>query len=980
MKKYTLIILSVLIVFGVVAKNKLFISKIDGTLVEKYVSSIDSILFSSDKSGMIVYNANKTTSSYSVSGISSLIFDKTEQVVLITYTNAGVTIDNPYTALGVTVTSNGANVVVNSTITDQKIVYRLTGSTSDGSFKIYSTSDFELQFQNANITNTKGPAVNIQSKRTATLLMLAGTTNYLYDGTVYSTSTEDQKGTVFSEGLIDFVGFGTLNLNSVSKNAICSDDTVMVNGPKIYITSAVKDAIHSKGLLQINKGTIQATASNDCLECEGGRLEINGGNLTLTNAVYDTKCLKCDSSMAITGGTINLTVSGDMAKGIKSGGIMNLSGGNIVINTSGAAITSLSGAGYEVSYCAGIKSDSILNINGANITITSTGVAGKGISADNTINISSGTLSITNSGNGAVYTNTLGVADAYSGAGIETDANINVTGGDITINASGTAAKAITADGNVIIGSNSSTSVIKITNSGSKLLISGTANYTSAVYAEAKGIKCDGNIELISGTYTLKSTQAGTELVDADGSLNISGGTFTVTLDGNQTKAFKSDGLMNLSGGVIGLTISGGVVLQNVTSTTYDPSYCVGFKSASDINISGSNITITHSGAAGKGISTDTNLNMSAGNVTITTSGAGTTYLNSSSVKDSYSAACISTDGNISVLGGKLTASSSGTGGKGLKATGTVTIGSTTSSPTVILTTTGTKFEVSSSTSTSSGPGGSSGTVYDYCHPKAIVCEGAYTMNNGTLTISSSDDAIHSEKSITVNGGTTNIPSSVEGIESLTITFNGGVVTVIGSDDALNATAGTVAGGSESDDGSYIYMNGGVVVCSATSGDAVDSNGKFSMTGGVLVTFGPANATNEDIDVNGSITVNGGLLFGACYNSSMYETIASTAQYGVNLKSSSTLSTTGSYFRIVNSSTGTEIGTFITPRAAYYFHISSPLMAKSTGYSIYTGGSYSGGTTYGSTSGGAYCTGGTYSSGSLKKSFTLGTSYITTTN
>ena len=45
-------------------------------------------------------------------------------------------------------------------------------------------------------------------------------------------------------------------------------------------------------------------------------------------------------------------------------------------------------------------------------------------------------------------------------------------------------------------------------------------------------------------------------------------------------------------------------------------------------------------------------------------------------------------------------------------------------------------------------------------------------------------------------------------------------------------------------------MKGGTLVASATNGDAVDCNGNFTMTGVTLLAYGPANNTNEDIEVN----------------------------------------------------------------------------------------------------------------------------------
>ena len=111
-------------------------------------------------------------------------------------------------------------------------------------------------------------------------------------------------------------------------------------------------------------------------------------------------------------------------------------------------------------------------------------------------------------------------------------------------------------------------------------------------------------------------------------------------------------------------------------------------------------------------------------------------------------------------------------------------------------------------------------------------------------------------------------------------------------------------------------MKGGTLVASATNGDAVDCNGNFTKKRETLLAYGPANSTNEDIDVNGNILINGGLFFGACYNSSMFETITSSStQTGVCLKSSSQLSTGSNYFHIQNAS-GTDLGTFMPPRGA----------------------------------------------------------------
>lgn len=757
MKKITTLFISAFIVFAVVyAAQKINIFKTDKSILSFNTSAIDSINFSSDQKYMNVYGSDNSVESYLLSEIDSIYFSGQPDTVVITYSGSTATVDNPLENEGVIVDISGADVTVNSLLTDNEVCYLLKGSSTDGSIKFYSTYKFDILLDGLTLTNANGPAINNQSKKKTNVVLMGGTTSTLTDASTYATSTEDQKGTFFSEGQLIFSGTGALQITGNYGHGICSDDYIEIENGTIQVLSAVKDGIHAKDHFYQEGGSVQISASGDAVECEDGKIKMTGGTFKATVATTDTKGLKCDSALTVTGGTITMTVSGSEAKGIKAGGIIQLNGGTINITTTGATVLSSSGSGYDPSYCTAIKGDTDINIDGSNITIAASGAGNKGISSDSKINVVSGTLNITNSGAGATYTNSTGTTD-------------------------------------------------------------------------------------------------------------------------------------------------------------------------------------------------------------------------------SYSAACLTSDGAINLTGGTITCSASGSGGKTIKTDGTVNIGTTSSSPSISLTTTGSKFVVSTTTSTSTGGGpggggmGGSSSSTDYCHPKTIVSDGTITITNGDLNISSTDDGIHSETAIIINGGNTNITNSVEGIESLLIKMNAGYVNVTASDDGINATQGTTAGGTETTDASYFYMNGGTMITSATTGDAIDSNGNFAMTGGTLIAFGPANNTNEDIDVNGTILINGGLFFGACYNSSMFVPISSSStQVGVNLKASSTVSTAGSLFHFQDSN-GTDIATIKTPRAAYYFHLSSPNLKKSSTYYIYTGGTYSGGTVTGS-----YYSGGTYSGGTLKKTFTTSSSNIST--
>lgn len=730
MKGLFLLLLSLMCSAALFAQEKIYIHKTDKVSIGALLLKTDSVYFSSDAS-KVWFRINNQPTEFAVNEIDSLTFGANSNTVTIHYNGTSASVINPLAFEGVTVSVEGADVTVNSTSTDTEINYLLKGTSSDGQFKIYSTSKFNLKLSGVNLTNTDGAPVNIQSKKKCNLTLVDGTTNTLADGTTYATTTEDQKAALFSEGQIDIDGNGSLLVKSNSAHAICSDDYIHILSGNITVTGATKDGIHANDYFRMSGGTLNVTTAGDGVECESGYILISGGNLTAVTNSADAKGLVCDSTLTISGGTIKLTLGGNQSKGIKATQKMLINGGDINITQSGGVVLVTSGSGYDPAYSCGIKGDA-------------------------------------------------------------------------------------------------------------------------------------------------------------------------------------------------------------------------------DIDITSGKITIVGSGAGGRGISSAGNLNIADGTLTITTSGAGATYKNASAATDSYSAVCINSDGNLTIAGGTTTASSSGSGGKALKANGTITIGTPTSSPTITLTTTGTKFVVSGS---------------DYNHPKTMVADGTITIRNGTNTLSSADDGIHSETSVVIDGGSTTISKSYEGIESKIITINGGFADVTASNDGINTSMGTQTGGTESNDGSCLYVKGGTLVVNATNGDAIDSNGNLEISGGITIANGPLSGVEEAVDFNGTFKMTGGLFIGAGSASNMTKAM-STSSTQANLYLSTTTAIPSSTFLHIQNAAGTDVLTFKSKNGGYKFLFSSSLLTKGGSYSIYTGGSYNGG----SSNNGLY-TGGTYSSSgaTLKKTVTLST-------
>ena len=286
------------------------------------------------------------------------------------------TIDN------VTVTIDGADVTINS-LTDEKVTYTVSGTTTDGSLKIYSSKKFQLVLNGVNITNPTAAAINIQSSKRAYVVLADGTTNTLTDGSSYTdvTDGEDMKACFFSEGQLCFSGSGKLNVYANCKAGIRSDDYVMIRpNTNIYV---------------------KATAGNG---------------------------IKGNDALYIYGGVINVEASALAAKALSTDGHMVISGGRTTAVTTGNATVE----DNELTGSAGIKADSTLTITGGELYIKSTGNGGKGISTDMQTYIKGGTVRVITTGKTFSYG-----SDDSKAKGIKADGDIIISGGDVMVRTEG---------------------------------------------------------------------------------------------------------------------------------------------------------------------------------------------------------------------------------------------------------------------------------------------------------------------------------------------------------------------------------------------------------------------------------------------------------------------------------------------------------------------------------------------------------------
>lgn len=363
---------------------------------------------------------------------------------------------------GVTITVDGNDVTADHGKTEG-ICYVVTGTTTDGSLTIEGKADYEVNLNNADITNTRSTALDLESKNNA-FVVLTGS-NKLTDGT---TADDSHKGALFGKGILLFSGSGSLEVYGNYNNGIHGKSNIVFDqGINVYVKSTANHGIKS-----------------------GDDLYINGGIL-------------------------NVEVSAAGAKGINSDVDVTINGGRTtVISTSKGKWDT---DDLETKASAGIACDSILTINGGEIYLQSTGSGGKGLKADWEAYVNGGKIRIITTG-GLYYSDgttenhnytgdTDRLDDAYTSSpkGIKIGTKdehgvLTITGGDIMIRTSGYNAEGLESKGTLDI-----------------------TGGTVLVYAHDDAINSSGDLTISGGTVVAVGTN--NDGIDSNGDMYLKGGT-----------------------------------------------------------------------------------------------------------------------------------------------------------------------------------------------------------------------------------------------------------------------------------------------------------------------------------------------------------------------------------------------------------------------------------------------------------------------
>ena len=543
--------------------------------------------------------------------------------------------------------------------------------------------------------------------------------------------------------------------------------------------------------------------------------------------------------------------------------------------------------GCNVSACALFAQDK-LTINGSG-SLTVTGSSVDGIVCKDDLKLVNGTITVEAAQDGVKGKDCVAMfgADLNVTAGNDgiksTESNDDTKGflqleqGSATVQAGGDCLQAET--------------LVWIADGTYHLTSSGTAVNTETGEANSsKGIHCGGDVEIAGGKLTIDAAEDG---VNCTGSLELQAGEVDVT---SAEDGIQADGDLTVSGGAVTITTTGTVAAS--AQDDFQPNNFGGGNPPSGDMPSGEapsgnppelpdGETFGGGNFCGNGNTPPDNADNSQN--------AAASDASAIPAAAMQSTADSSTDAGASAAAAMTTAAEDATS-KGIKCGGNLTMS------------------------------GGSCTIDSTDH--AVHAAGTALFSGTTLEITSDNKGISSHGDLEISGGDITIHSCTEGVESKAeMTISGGNVRILdASDDGLNT------GGSDS--GSYaMAITGGYIYVNA-SGDGVDSNSTWEMSGGTLLVCGPTSGGDGSLDADGNMTYTGGTLL-ALSSKGMMEYPESGCLIATNCNAAA-----GEQISIVDKN-GTVLAALQSPKAVsdVIYGIGD---SDSADYTIVTGGTYDG--------------------------------------
>ncbi len=260
-----------------------------------------------------------------------------------------------------------------------------------------------------------------------------------------------------------------------------------------------------------------------------------------------------------------------------------------------------------------------------------------------------------------------------------------------------------------------------------------------------------------------------------------------------------------------------------------------------NIYLEGGDITVSVTADAAKAIKAEGDIRATGTNVTATTSGGGVWDADKVKTKSS---SCMSADGNMLISGGTLTLTSTGAGGKGINVDGNFTatggnVTINTSGNAVVASSTGTLSVVTSSQQLDNYDSDYKSSPKGIKVDGAIVISDNAVIS--VTTTGAGGEGIESKTSIDITGGQTTVNASDDGINASKNTSTGGSGDLTISGGYVFSKS---SGNDGIDANGNCYIKGGLVYAIGTTAPekSIDANTeegkKLYITGGTIIAVG----------------------------------------------------------------------------------------------------------------------------------------------
>ena len=826
----------------------------------------------------------------------------------------------------------GDHAAVNGSVVtiDHSGTFYIDGTLNDGQINVNIADEVadpetvKIFLNGAKITGKSAPAILITNAENTSINLVDGTENTITDGdTAYA---GDYLGAAVIEAKDDLtikggeLGTGVLNLTANTQEGIFCNNDLKFNGGVVNIKTLNADGetsgVKGKTSVSIKDGTLNIDAEGDGIKSGKGNVAVSGGSVSIKAG---NDAVQADTTIDISGGTV--IAGGDRGFTATTG--VNITGGTVYATATDNQVDTalLSGSTQTVALLNCIddatnekdgmwkKANTIASSKDSKVEFTKK--YKYVLISDSSIN-GAKSCSFYNIGTGAQVTHTDGKQTQFQLSNISVFENVDPSGGSsatvtptpttdsltITLNGANIETNAptdtVSVSNGVLTIKKAATFAVSGEGKGSQIVVDVDKNaYPDAVVElDLMGMSLTNEttapifvnsigdeVQIVAKAGTVNTISDGTThsqtYTDSDGNTNtVEGaifsrddikfkGTGTLTVNGNQDDAIVCKNDIKIYNGTINVNAADDGIRGKDSVTVGDSTKSDG--SAAD----NSKLKLTVKTKQGDGIkstATDTATDKAYGVVTIN---GGTidisSYLDGIQAEQEF----IMNGGDLNIYtyeGSTYTAPAAtqqpGQGGRGGWTGGWNPGGGFAGFDSGH--DLGLEFSCKAIKAGEGNITVNNGSINIDSTDDAVHCAGKMDINGGKIIVKTADDALHCDKYLNINDGIIKITDCYEGLEAMQIRIKGGDITVYGFDDPINAgEKGAAKTIDVSNDNCLLQIDGGIIRAYVTNnreGDALDSNGKIIINGGEIYAEGSVDGPDSALDSDGEMIVNGGLV------------------------------------------------------------------------------------------------------------------------